>query len=71
MSIAKDRIVDYLALAKIKALDLSNSTIVGSLVIKGKVQINNCSITRGPLPLVLSHAIDFEPFIIPGTWLEY
>lgn len=72
MSIAKDRIMDYfVVLASGKALDIRNSTIEGSLVIKGKVKINNCSITRGPLPLVLSNAIGLETYIIPGTWLEY
>ncbi|MBC8402078.1 MAG: hypothetical protein ISR95_00970 [Candidatus Marinimicrobia bacterium] len=54
-----------------KVLDMKNSTITGSLVIKGKAQIKNCLITRGPLPLVLSKPIGLEPYIIPGTWLEY
>lgn len=52
-------------------LDASKSTIVGSLVVKGECVIAECTIVRGPLPLVESQDIGLEPYIIPGTWLEY
>jgi len=52
-------------------LDASKSTIVGSLVVKHECVIDECTIVRGPLPLVESQEIGLEPYIIPGTWLEY
>lgn len=51
--------------------DLSNSTIVGSIVVKEEAIISSSTISRGSLPLNLNRSIGIEPYIIPGTWLEY
>ena len=50
---------------------VQNSTIVGSLVAKNNLVLSNTAINRGPLPLALSQDIGLEPYIVPGTWLEY
>lgn len=50
---------------------VQNSTVVGSLVAKNNLSLSNSNIIRGPLPLAEGKDIGLEPYIIPGTWMEY
>ncbi len=54
-----------------RGLEFSGSSITGSLVSKNLPSLGSTTISRGPLPLLLSQNIGLEPYIIPGTWLEY
>jgi|GEM_PF-2056471 len=60
-------------------IEIERSTIVGSLVTRYEFDIEDdeddegyiSTFTRGPLPLALSVYVGLEPYIIPGSWLEY
>ncbi|MEE9166603.1 MAG: hypothetical protein V3U24_03955 [Candidatus Neomarinimicrobiota bacterium] len=50
---------------------VQGSTLVGSLVAKNNVDFSSSTLVRGPLPLAEGKDIGLEPYVIPGSWLEY
>jgi len=50
---------------------LRNSTVVGSLVTKYRIETTNSTISRGTLPLAFNSMVKMAPYIIPGSWLEF
>ena len=52
---------------------VGNSDIIGSVVSKYSVvlQGNNASITRGNIPEFVGKDIGLDPFVLPGSYLEF
>jgi len=52
---------------------VGNSDIIGSVVSKFSVDLqgNSASITRGNIPEFIGKDIGLDPFVLPGSYLEF
>lgn len=75
LSIWKGATITEVFLAVGGNIEVESSNVVGSLVTKYEFEFDDddgpCTITQGPLPLLEGQDVGLEPYIIPGTWLEY